>query len=469
MGHVAVIALARPNFDVAYAQEVADEAFGVLDAVIGDHLGPRELLFDAASTATAIAEFEDPEIDALVVLQVTFTDASLTDAIANASGAPMIYWAFPEHRSGGRLRLNGLCGMNLAAYTMRRAGHPFSYLYRRADDPAAPDDLRRLLADAHVGTTSDPVHPDEGSLSDSARQAAAKVARSMNGFTIGVIGQHPDGFDPCAYDPDQVQALTGVTVQRIELEDLFAAAEATATESVESVRASTAEALGSLDALDQSSVDKSLRLYCGMNHLAKANNWSAFATRCWPECFTEYGGAACAPQAMMTNEGTPGGCEADVYGSLTSLILRELAAEPPFVADLVDLDPDTDTAVFWHCGLAPIHMADPRSSPGPAIHSNRRKPLLNKFPLKPGRATVARLSQSRREHRLVIGTGEMVRAPLAFSGTSGVFRFDRPVEEVLATIMQEGLEHHYGIVYGSFEEELRALAAHWKIPVVALT
>jgi hypothetical protein len=35
--------------------------------------------------------------------------------------------------------------------------------------------------------------------------------------------------------------------------------------------------------------------------------------------------------------------------------------------------------------------------------------------------------------------------------------------------MAEGLEHHYGLVYGEYEEELLALAARWDLPVVNLT
>ena len=71
--------------------------------------------------------------------------------------------------------------------------------------------------------------------------------------------------------------------------------------------------------------------------------------------------------------------------------------------------------------------------------------------------------------RLVIGGGEMLRAPLPFGGTAGVVRFDRPAAEVLATVVDEGLEHHYGIVYGDVREALRALAELWEIPVVRLT
>lgn len=467
MSRIGAIALARPTFDVEYATEIAETAFGVLDDVAPGFVGPRRLLFDAASTAAAIDEFKEAELDALVVLQVTFTDASMTQVLASAVNAPLIFWSFPEDRTGGRLRLNSLCGINLAAYALVRDGHVPAFLYRRADDPTAPEELRNLI-EAPVPSAA-PAPAASAELSSVAHSQAAAVAQSLDGLAAGVIGAHPDGFDPCAYDTEKVKTLTGVNMQRVELPELFNAADAAEPATVQAARSRASESLGSLDDLDQAALEKSLRLYCGLRELATANNWSAFSTRCWPECFTEYGGAACAPQGMLTNDGIPGGCEADAYGSLTSLALREIAGEPPFVADLVDIDVAADTAVFWHCGVAPMHMADPEAAAGPTVHSNRRKPLLHEFPLKPGRVTIARLSQAGGDHKLIVGGGEMLRAPLPFSGTAGVVRFDRSAADVLNTIMAEGLEHHYGIAYGDHREVLRALAAQWKIPVIELT
>jgi L-fucose isomerase-like protein len=164
----------------------------------------------------------------------------------------------------------------------------------------------------------------------------------------------------------------------------------------------------------------------------------------------------------------PGCCEADAYGAVTSLILQWLGHGPAFVADLVDLEPRDGTGVLWHCGLAPLSMANPDVPARATIHTNRRKPLLNEFSLRPGRVTISRLSQSRRLSRLTIGGGEMLDAPLPFSGTGGVIRFDRPVQDVLNTIMTEGHEHHYGIVYGDVRPQLRALAAQLELPVIEL-
>jgi hypothetical protein len=62
----------------------------------------------------------------------------------------------------------------------------------------------------------------------------------------------------------------------------------------------------------------------------------------------------------------------------------------------------------------------------------------------------------------------MLREPLAFSGTAGVIRFDTPVPQVLDTIMTEGLEHHYGLVYGDVRAALFATATELGIPAVML-
>ena len=114
-------------------------------------------------------------------------------------------------------------------------------------------------------------------------------------------------------------------------------------------------------------------------------------------------------------------------------------------------------------------MADPEFPPRGTIHSNRKLPLLMEFPLKPGRVTLARLSEATGEYRLVVGGGEMLRAPLSFSGTSGVLRFDRPVLDVFDTILDEGLEHHIALAYGDHVEALLALARLLGLPVLRLS
>ncbi len=463
---IGLLALARPTFDVPYAEEVATAALETLSGLDAELVGSVDLLFDAESTELALEKFEGVDLDALLLLQVSFTDSSMTEAIGARFDAPIIIWSFPEARVGGRLRLNSFCGLNLAAYALIKAGSDFDYVHRTADDTGAVGDIERLLSGSIAQDASRRRPAKE--TSDAAKEAAAKVVDVLSGTKIGVIGDRPVGFDPCGYDPETLESVTGVTVERKELEDLFGSAAETPVEIVSATRERAVERLGDLDELDQEALDKSLSLYGGLKTMIAASGWSGVATRCWPECFTDYGGAACSPQSMLIDDGIPGTCEADVYGNVTALLLQHIAGEPSFVADVVEMDTDGATGVLWHCGLAPIHMAPDDGSPVGTIHSNRKLPLLNEFALRPGRVTLCRLSQAGGDSSMVIGGGTMLDAPLAFSGTAGVVEFDRPAPEVTATIAREGLEHHFGIVYGEYREELEALAAAWDIPVIDL-
>ncbi len=463
---VGVLALARPTFDVAFAEEVAAAALNALEGLDAEIIGNADLLFDAAATENALSRFEGEDLDALLLLQVSFTDSSMTEAIGSRFDAPTILWAFPEDRTGGRLRLNSFCGINLAAFALINAGSAFGYVHGDADDGRVIADLEHLLQHGIGQSPSRRRAPRETSTAASAK--AVVVAARLAATTIGVIGERPLGFEPCGYDRGTLADVTGVTVEEKGLDDLFASAVAVKPALVAATRLRATEALGSLDHLDQEALDKSLSLYGGLKDLIEDGGWSGVATRCWPECFTEYGGAACSPQSMLIDDGTPGTCEADVYGNVTALLLQHIADQPSFVADLVEMDTAGNTGVLWHCGLAPMHMAPDDGSAVGTIHSNRAKPLLNEFALRPGRVTLARLSQAAGGHSLVIGAGNMLDAPLAFSGTAGVIEFDRPAPEVVGTIMREGLEHHFGIVYGEYREELEALATGWGIPVIDL-
>jgi L-fucose isomerase-like protein len=458
-----VAVLARPTFDVPFAEEMRTRAFAALEAAGIRTVGPRELLFDRAAAEQAIADIRaSGPIDLLLILQITFTDATMTVKLAKEATTPIAIWAVPEPRSGGRLRLNAYCGLNLAAHALGRAGVPHGWLYAAPDAPDLSSSLRALATPAAaVPTRARPVPV-------AADASAERVLDSMRGAKITVVGQHPDGFDTCEYDEDLLFNLAGMRVETVQLGQLFDKARAMDGARVGAARAGAAQELEGLDAVDQEQLDRSFRVFCALEDVQRESSAKGLAVRCWPEMFTEYGCAACGPMAMMNQKQVPAACEADVHGSLSQLMLQELAGEPAWMADLVDITPADDTAVLWHCGLAPISMRDPAAHAEATIHTNRRMPLLHQFPIKPGRVTLARLSRARNETKLMIAGAEVIRAPMAFTGCSGTVRFDRPAAEVGRTIMEEGLEHHFALAYGDHKTALRAIAARWNLPVLEL-
>ncbi|MFO1149246.1 MAG: hypothetical protein U1E62_12805 [Alsobacter sp.] len=475
---IAVLPLARATFDVPYAEEMARSALAALDHAGIAVVGSRRLLFDAAAAGEALAALADERVDLVLVLQVTFTDASMTVRIAQTVRAPLAIWAFPEPRAGGRLRLNAFCGLNLALHALGRAGQRARWLYLAPNAPDAGAALRGLAEAAGAAPPmlkefSEPQQQLSGpgpraAASPSADGKAEAILASLSGRRIGLLGEHPVGFDTCRYDAGQLKRLVGIEVEGIPLTRLFDDARALDEDQVVGARRAVEPAIAGLETVDQEQLGRSLRLFRALEALVADKGLAGLAVRCWPETFTEYGCAVCGPMGLVTGEGTPCACEADVLGALTAMLLQEAAGEPGWLVDIVDMDAAGDSAVFWHCGSAPLAMADETTPPRAQIHSNRRMPLLAEFTLKPGRITVARLSQARNELRLVLAGADVVRAPMSFTGTSGVVRFDRPARSVMASLLDEALEHHVAFAYGEHRDVLRAVAGRLGLPVLEL-
>lgn len=440
---IGVLAVGRSTFDVAFAAEVFDRAWQGLQSLDATLVGEPRIHYEAEAALAAFATIKAADADLVLLVQVTFTDAAVVAAIAEKLEVPLVVWTFPEPRTGGRLRLNSFCGANLAQHALSRRGRTLENVH------GAPDSADALR---DIGL---------------AAQAAA-IVRQLASSRILVVGDHPTGFDACNYTPHDVQARFGVETVATPVGAFLDTVKALPDAVADAPYARRARDFGNLAEMDQAATRKTLKAYAALKARADDEGYDGVAVRCWPEFFTEYGCAACGAIALMNEDGRPGGCEADVYGVLSSLVLQAASGQPVFNTDLVDIDPVGDTVVFWHCGQAPIGMADPEVAPRATIHSNRKLPLLSEFPLKPGRITLCRITQGNGGLRMMLSGGEMLRAPLAFSGTSGVARLDLHADAYRARLLAEGMEHHSSLAYGEYRPVLRRVARALGLPVVEL-
>jgi len=435
--------IARPTFDLDLANAMTAQVHAGI-AQSYDVVGSRDLIMDGDAIDARIAELAAADIDMVLMLQASFADSTMILQLAGALKAtPLLLWALPEARVGGRLRINSFCGINLAAHGLRRAGIGYDYIYAAPDDEAAGRKLRDFAI-------------------------AARVKKRLAGTRIGRLGEHPEGFDTCRVNHAALKTKLGVDVAQFELAPFFARTRAADQRKVAAVTAALEARLAGFDGMEPEATRGTLSAYVALDELAREENLSGMAVRCWPEFFTDLGCSACGAMSLLSDAMTPASCEADVNGTITQLILGWISGEPAFGTDMVDFDTEANQAVLWHCGLAPLSMADPEIQPEATIHSNRRKPLLMQFPLKPGRVTIARLSEATGEFRLVIGGGEMLKRPPAFTGTSGIMRFDSGAAAVMDAIMREGLEHHISLSYGDHQDVLEALARMLGLSVLRL-
>ncbi len=440
---IGFVPIARPTFDLDLAGEMTEQVYAAMAKTGYTLVGSQDLVMDNAAIDTRIAELSSADIDMILVLQSSFADSTMVLQLAQAIPIPLLLWALPEAQIGGRLRINSFCGVNLAAHGLRRAGLRYDYVYAAPEDTKAQQKLKNFAI-------------------------AAVVRRRLVGARVGRLGEHPAGFDTCRVNRELLQSQLGVEVPQFDLDAFFARARAVDAVEVETVAAVLGARLDGFAQMEAEATKGTLGAYLALEELVLEEDLSGMAVRCWPQFFTDLGCSACGAMSLLSDNMTPSSCEADVNGTITQLILQWISDEPAFGSDLVAFDVDADEAVLWHCGLAPLSMADPAVQPQATIHSNRQKPLLLQFPLKPGRVTIARLSEATGELRLVIGGGEMLKAPAAFTGTSGTIRFDSGAAAVMDLIMSEGLEHHLSITYGDHQEVLESLAHILDLSVLRL-
>jgi L-fucose isomerase-like protein len=445
---IAFLPLIRTTFDVPLAETMINEARQSLLAAGFELVGPAQGLTDLAAAQATAAELSSSPFDLLLVFQATFADSTMTVALTEKTDAPVFLWAIPEPWTGGRLRLNSLCGINLAGHALTLRGRKYDYAYTAPSDIAVIQQIRTLAS-------------------------AGRLRRRLKTARLGVIGEHPVGMDSCHLDADKLNEIFGIEVLRFEMAEVFARARAISAATIEQTRSQLDLRLDNLATLEQAPLNGTLSVYNALKEIAVENKLDGLAVRCWPEFFTEMGCAACGAMSMLSDgfgdsAPLPCSCEADINGTVIQLILQLLSETPAFGTDMVGVDVDKDRVALWHCGLAPLSMADPSVQPQGGIHSNRRVPLVMDFPLKPGKVTITRLSQATGNLRLVLGTGEMLAEPKPFSGTAGILKLDSGAQNFLQLLMREGLEHHVSLTYGNYLSELLAFASLINLPVLEM-
>lgn len=442
---IAFVSFIRPTFDVELAHELTKQAKQALSDAGYHLLGADEVITSLEQSRQLADDLASQEIDLLVIFMATFNDSTMITTIAQAIDAPMLMWSLPEPGEDDNLRLNSLCGINLAGHALTKLGRKYDYVHAKVNSEKPMQKIATLVC---VG----------------------KVLRLLKQTRIARVGERPPGFETCDYNDDQLRAVFGIEVIPIDLQkEVFACISETEPAEVDLVIEKLSQTVDGLHEIEDVPKRKTLSTFVQLNEMAESRNLQGFAMRCWPEFFSDVGCAACAAMSMLSDKGLPASCEVDVHGTITQFILQTMSRQPAFGTDLVSIVEEDDAIALWHCGLAPLGMASDREKPRVTNHVGRKLPLLMDFALKGGTVTVARLSEQQNgSYRLVVGVAEMLDRQKPFHGTSGMMRFSRSAEDVMDTIIREGIEHHVAITYGDYVEPLIALADYLDIPVLKL-
>ena len=180
----------------------------------------------------------------------------------------------------------------------------------------------------------------------------------------------------------------------------------------------------------------------------------------------------------LNTEGLVAACEGDVPAAIGMMALHFLSnAGIVTLMDLVTVDPNDESILFWHCGPTSPKLADRSGTRMESLWlfdgpEGQRTGLHNDLTLKPGAASVLGFSADF-EHMLIMG-GEIDSTKPGYRGSRGWFRSlhlnNEPVKtaDLVQTLMASGYQHHYPLAYGNLAEASLELAAWLKVKPITV-
>lgn len=428
-----LVCLARETYDFAAAAEIykgfiADVA--KIENVTWEVVPGLVISIEEAQGAAK--RLGGADLDGLVVVSGTFHLGHLVLELRKRCQAPILLWAPDElPYNGGKLRLNSVCGVNLDASNLYKAG---------------VDNSRAI-----VGNKLDEDWVD-----------AIRAISVLRNSHVGIAGFRAHGFFNLSVDDPNLYRETGVILDHYELSDVWGGtAEPAAVAEREAQIRKTFDVSG-LSALQ---VSKVAELSAKLNAFYEKNKLDALAIRCWPEFARDYGVSPCAAMSILQSEGRILACEGDLEGALSMLLHKAIGGETPYLFDFSQVNFEQNFALFWHCGVAPCNLWDGCSVRSLDTYFAGGKGVTADFVLKSGELSIARLDTARGKRRLFLQRATAVPMDKDLKGTYLKAVFDRPVREVLDTIIRTGLAHHASMVYGDHVRplELAAGLLGWEV------
>ena len=451
---IGYLGLARETFDVPFAMSKFLEGKKVLRNIFTEIKGINYLVTNNELSDKAFKYFKDNNFKKIIIFQTTFTDAKFLLHFARKINKPLCIIAFPEPRTGKRLRLNSVCGLNLGMHSLIKNNINAEFiLYNNHKDVE-----KRIKKFINKKIYNNKIIKWKQIAKKSDKKIDIKKQK------IGLVGERPEGFDTCDYSLLEIRKKLNFDIKKIKLNELFTEAKKIKKSVLNSTQIKIEKNLKNSKKLNQHELKKSISIYHGLNTLHTKHDVQAFAVRCWPEMFTEFGCASCGPMAMMNEKKISSACEADVLGGISCNILNQLNNQPSLLVDIVDIDEKDNSVVFWHCGLAPLSMSK-KGDAKADIHSNRKKPLLHNFAFKPGDITIFRVSKSASKLKFFVLKGKVINRKNSFAGTSGVVSFGKNTKNKIEKMFKGGLEHHVAFTYGDYYNEIVNLGNQMKIPI----
>ncbi len=376
------------------------------------------------------------DVDAVILFNGTFSTGELTVEVIRNLDCPFALWGIGELDLEGKNVSGSMIGVLAAGALFKNMDKRFSFIY-------------------------DTVENEETKKKASVFIRTVRAISYLKEATVALIGVRPDGFEVSDYDELAIKKKFGTEITKLSLYTLSKRMNDIDERKIDEDMWKQKE-LFTIRNQDVAAARGLSRLYLALKEFVEEYDIRSYAPDCWPELRDIDKTPICPINGRMNAEGTMASCECDVDGSLTLMLEHAVTGNPPWWADFVNILKKRDALFWWHCGNAPHSLS-------------REKPLLEKVfdfgglsqtaALKEGVATVCRLNSIRGEFAIHAGVGDVLEAEPLVKGSNLLIRMRGGNMAFIESMLQHGIPHHNGIVYGDIIDELKEFAHLMDIPI----
>lgn len=441
---IGLISLGFPNFRYDYAQKYLDISLDKLKNNMYSIISCKKTLIYENDINDELNRLKNENVDLLIVQCGTYSyGSSMMKIIESFEHIPLLLWGFREPFIAGYrgLPLNSLCGLNMYGSFLEKVDKKFSYVYGGVEDEEIYEKVNLTIK-------------------------AIWIKSKLKQTRFCIIGGRVPGFYLSNVDEIRFRHEIGAEIVYYSIASLL--------EDVKNIDQSLVDAEISQMTKEVSKVtttnkmlEKSARIYLAIKSFKEKNNIDAFAIKCWPEFQALNNCSVCGVVSRLNNENIMTSCEGDITGLTTMYIQYLITGKLCFFADLVNIN-NEGIAKAWHCGPAPICLTRDASSTKYTEHPTIKQGIgfAVEFKMKLGKLIMLKLKEGKNSYKLFMATGEGVEEDRDMVANQADIKFDAEPSLVLDKIMNNGIEHHYAIVYENVKDVLIELCKWMDIETI---
>ncbi len=430
-----------------WPRELPNERLKAYGDWLTDNLGDVNLIkFDNLIDSPdrieeAISTLKKESVDIVIMLYGAFTGDDVCTGIAENLNVPIVLWATHEPPlNNGRLLANAVVALTMNSASLHRLGHLSYPIYGDKEEVEIQDKIKAIIG-------------------------AYAARKAMSGAVIGLFGYRPTAFYNSAFDEGLIRRVFGIRMESTDLKVVF--------DRIEEIQGAELDA-DQLFIQKEFTFDKTnnpehylthSKLYLALKQIVAEQGYDYSTIKCWPEMGALHT-TPCAVLGRLADDGVHISCESDIDATLALIAQNCITNKPNFITDMIDINEKESYMTFWHCGNAAPSLHDPKVPAVMGDHPLAGQGTAFHGPLKQGKVTASRFCNIRGEYKLLVIRGEAIPTDMYTPGSMVNVKTKTPAKDIMYGIIENGVPHHYSIVWEDIADTLIMLANIMGIEVI---